>query len=317
MKAGWFFRRPRTFGAHALALTPERKLILVKLRYASGWRLPGGGRGGGRGSARGGAARAARGDRHDRARPRPPRLRARAAHDFRRDLASLLIVEDVRYRPALVVGDRAGRRSPARRLPADIVAATLRGSRRCARAICSAMHRLFVAIRPPEHIRDLLIDAMDDSPEFRWQDEEQLHLTLRFVGEVERPSRRRSRRRAQAGPRRAFRAPHRRRRPLRAAQSAAHYGPASNRRSPLAALAAKVERVCQSSRPRARAPRLPSAHHACPLERPPHARSAELSRTQGAGLVRAVRSRRLHPVRKPPLPPRRALEEVGWLPARG
>src|SRR5206468_12382400 len=49
------------------------------------------------------------------------------------------------------------------------------------------MHRLFVAIRPPENIRDLLIDAMDDSPDFRWQDEEQLHLTLRFVGEVERP----------------------------------------------------------------------------------------------------------------------------------
>jgi 2'-5' RNA ligase len=49
------------------------------------------------------------------------------------------------------------------------------------------MHRLFVAIRPPEHIRDLLIDAMDDSPDFRWQDEAQLHLTLRFVGEVDRP----------------------------------------------------------------------------------------------------------------------------------
>jgi RNA 2',3'-cyclic 3'-phosphodiesterase len=49
------------------------------------------------------------------------------------------------------------------------------------------MHRLFVAIRPPEHIRDLLIDAMDDSADFRWQDEEQLHLTLRFIGEVERP----------------------------------------------------------------------------------------------------------------------------------
>jgi RNA 2',3'-cyclic 3'-phosphodiesterase len=49
------------------------------------------------------------------------------------------------------------------------------------------MHRLFVAIRPPEPIRDLLIDAMDDSPEFRWQDEEQLHLTLRFIGEVDRP----------------------------------------------------------------------------------------------------------------------------------
>src|SRR4051794_41586848 len=50
-----------------------------------------------------------------------------------------------------------------------------------------AMHRLFVAIRPPEAIRDLLIDAMDGGPDFRWQDDEQLHLTLRFVGEVERP----------------------------------------------------------------------------------------------------------------------------------
>jgi len=49
------------------------------------------------------------------------------------------------------------------------------------------MHRLFVAIRPPEPIRDLLIDAMDDSADFRWQDDEQLHITLRFVGEVDRP----------------------------------------------------------------------------------------------------------------------------------
>lgn len=49
------------------------------------------------------------------------------------------------------------------------------------------MPRLFVAIRPPELIRDLLIDAMDDSADFRWQDDEQLHLTLRFVGEVDRP----------------------------------------------------------------------------------------------------------------------------------
>ena len=49
------------------------------------------------------------------------------------------------------------------------------------------MHRLFVAIRPPEAIRDLLLDAMDDSADFRWQDDEQLHLTLRFIGEVDRP----------------------------------------------------------------------------------------------------------------------------------
>ena len=49
------------------------------------------------------------------------------------------------------------------------------------------MHRLFVALRPPEDIRDLLIDAMDDSPELRWVGDDNLHLTLRFIGEVERP----------------------------------------------------------------------------------------------------------------------------------
>lgn len=31
-------------GVHALPLTPEGRLVLVKLRYAPGWRLPGGGR---------------------------------------------------------------------------------------------------------------------------------------------------------------------------------------------------------------------------------------------------------------------------------
>ena len=49
------------------------------------------------------------------------------------------------------------------------------------------MHRLFVAIRPPEAIRDLLVDAINDGPELRWVGDEQLHLTLRFIGEVERP----------------------------------------------------------------------------------------------------------------------------------
>ena len=49
------------------------------------------------------------------------------------------------------------------------------------------MHRLFVALRPPEPVRDLLLDTMDGAPALRWQDDEQLHLTLRFIGEVERP----------------------------------------------------------------------------------------------------------------------------------
>jgi len=49
------------------------------------------------------------------------------------------------------------------------------------------MHRLFVAIRPPSHVRDLLLDTMEGVPGLRWQDDDQLHLTLRFIGEVERP----------------------------------------------------------------------------------------------------------------------------------
>lgn len=48
------------------------------------------------------------------------------------------------------------------------------------------MHRLFAAIRPPEHIRDRLIDLMEGISGLRWQSEDQLHLTLRFIGEVDR-----------------------------------------------------------------------------------------------------------------------------------
>ena len=99
MTLGWFVRRPRTFGAHALALTADRQVILVKLRYAPGWRFPGGGRA----------------EHED---PREAVLRelreeiGMTAHgtvtlaaeledsvDFKRDLASLLVVEDVEYTP--------------------------------------------------------------------------------------------------------------------------------------------------------------------------------------------------------------------------
>jgi 2'-5' RNA ligase len=48
------------------------------------------------------------------------------------------------------------------------------------------MHRLFVAIRPPAAIRSLLIAAMGGISGARWQSDDQLHLTLRFIGEVDR-----------------------------------------------------------------------------------------------------------------------------------
>jgi 2'-5' RNA ligase len=51
----------------------------------------------------------------------------------------------------------------------------------------AVMMRLFIALRPPPPIREKLFDLMDGVPGARWQDDEQLHLTLRFVGEVDRP----------------------------------------------------------------------------------------------------------------------------------
>jgi RNA 2',3'-cyclic 3'-phosphodiesterase len=49
------------------------------------------------------------------------------------------------------------------------------------------MHRLFVALRPPPEIRAILAAAMGGVPGARWQDDDQVHLTLRFIGAVERP----------------------------------------------------------------------------------------------------------------------------------
>jgi 2'-5' RNA ligase len=48
------------------------------------------------------------------------------------------------------------------------------------------MHRLFVAIRPPAAVRARLLAAMGGVGGARWQSDDQLHLTLRFIGEVDR-----------------------------------------------------------------------------------------------------------------------------------
>ena len=47
------------------------------------------------------------------------------------------------------------------------------------------MHRLFVALRPPPPIRARLTADMEGVIDARWQDDEQLHITLRFIGEVD------------------------------------------------------------------------------------------------------------------------------------
>ena len=127
LKAGWFLRRPRTYGAHAIALTPRRQLILVKLRYAPGWRLPGGGRK----PSEYAQAAVIRELREEIGMVAYGRVRLACeleeSVDFKRDLATILIVEYVRYRPRRWSWEveEVGEFSPDE-LPADTALTTLR-----------------------------------------------------------------------------------------------------------------------------------------------------------------------------------------------
>ena len=119
-KLFWFVRRPKTYGAHAIALTPEGRIILVRLRYAPGWRVPGGGR------------------RADEV-PMDAALRelreeiGMTSHgevkfacdfeesiDFKRDTASLVVVRDVRYAPRWSWEVEQVREFPLDSLPPDL-----------------------------------------------------------------------------------------------------------------------------------------------------------------------------------------------------
>jgi 8-oxo-dGTP pyrophosphatase MutT (NUDIX family) len=120
LRAGWFVRRPKTFGAHALALTPEGRIILVRLRYAPGWRLPGGGRS------------ASEPPLHAALRELREEIgmishgEAKALRDFeesaysKRDTASLVIVRDVLYRPRWSWEVEEVREAEVDKLPADM-----------------------------------------------------------------------------------------------------------------------------------------------------------------------------------------------------
>ena len=97
--AKWFFRRPRTFGAHGVVLTPERRIVLVRLWYAPGWRLPGGGR-----APEEPATEAALRELREEIGMTAHGEVALACEleestDYKRDLSSLVIVRNVQYSP--------------------------------------------------------------------------------------------------------------------------------------------------------------------------------------------------------------------------
>lgn len=113
--------RPRPiFGVHTVALTPEGRIVLVRLRYAPGWRLPGGGRGPGEDSLDAvlrelreeiGLISHGRIDQADQRMDVP---------DFGPGEAALFVVRDVVYRPRWSLEVEAVTEAPLSGLPADM-----------------------------------------------------------------------------------------------------------------------------------------------------------------------------------------------------
>jgi 8-oxo-dGTP pyrophosphatase MutT (NUDIX family) len=124
LRATWFIRRPNTLGAQAVALTPEGKIILVRLRYAQGWRLPGGGRAADE-PALDAALRELREEigmtGHGKAKAA---LEFEESVHFKRDIASLVVVRDVRYRPRWTWEVERIREADLDSLPADMSPST-------------------------------------------------------------------------------------------------------------------------------------------------------------------------------------------------
>lgn len=125
-RAIWFVTRPTTFGVHAVPITPEGKLVLVRLSYARGWRLPGGGRKPSEDAERAiirelqeeiGLSAWEGVDKVSDFEHRP---------DFRKSQSALFVVRGVVYRPRWSLEIKAVREFPLGDLPPDAAPITRR-----------------------------------------------------------------------------------------------------------------------------------------------------------------------------------------------
>ena len=107
------------------------------------------------------------------------------------------------------------------------------------------MIRLFVALQIPDDVRQRLVALQGGVPGARWANSDQMHLTLRFIGEVDRPVA--DDLASALGSVRAGCFPARINGVGRFEQrNSGALWAGVEPKEPLAALAAKVERVCQS-----------------------------------------------------------------------
>lgn len=116
----WAARKPSVTGAHAIALTPAGKVVLVKLRYERGWYVPGGGRKSGE-SAQENALRELREEVGLLSFGSiAPLVEEKSTVNHRSDLASVFMVRDVVFQPRWSLEIEDVMTADPHNLPADM-----------------------------------------------------------------------------------------------------------------------------------------------------------------------------------------------------
>jgi 8-oxo-dGTP pyrophosphatase MutT (NUDIX family) len=120
----WLVTGPGRDGVHGVPLTPEGKVVLVRLTYAPGWRLPGGGRKRGE-TAEAGMLRELREEIGLVAHGSIERLDDVRPGALPGDRSAMFLVRDVAYRPRQTLEVEEVREFNAGDLPEDLSRSTL------------------------------------------------------------------------------------------------------------------------------------------------------------------------------------------------